>query len=406
MPVDLSTIPDVASRTRQPSIKRWLVILLTFMVLGGFLTSWLWPANNPARGALFWHCFISAPLAIWVVLFGLRWLAWLSTVWPANGWDDEREQDIENEIQRGQYFLVVDAASACLPHVVTSGALTEQFLLPQGIKLPSVIDSETQSVSYIAQFSDSNLPVVDRIQNRFRELLNDPILKTALSRRKPFKQLQVVLQVDPNVYLSQDEQEEFQKKIATLLPASNIRLLPHFGLSDIDNWMDNPESIDSLLVLSVCLRAVVSDGDGEAAVALLLRSGDDADSYINTAVHFHRPEQSKDTETLLASARQALEWGKTDAEHIESLWFSGMGTENKTQSFLSENKLRFPRAEASAQITDIDLKIGLTGVTSPWLAVALAAGQSGSLPFPQLIMSASAEGLPWWIVIHSGQKVS
>lgn len=159
------------------------------------------------------------------MLFGLRWLAWLSTVWPVNGWDDEREQDIENEIQRGKYFLVVDAASACLPHVVTSGALTEQFLLPQGIKLPSVIDSETQSVSYIAQFSDSNLSVVDRIQNRFRELLNDPILKTALSRRKPFKQLQVVLQVDPNVYLSQDEQEEFQKKIATLLPASNNRLL-------------------------------------------------------------------------------------------------------------------------------------------------------------------------------------
>ncbi|WP_320714324.1 hypothetical protein [Enterobacter sp. 61D5] len=406
MPVDLSTIPDVASRNCQPSIKRWFVILLIFMFLGGFFTSWLWPSNSPERGALFWHCFISAPLAIWIVLFGFRWLAWLSTVWPANGWDNEREQDIENEIQRGQYFLVVDAASVCLPHVVTSGALTEQFLLPQGIKLPSVIDSETQSISYIAQFSDSNLPVINRIQNRFRELLNDPILKAALSRRKPFIQLQVILQVDPNVYLSQDEQEEFKKQIATLLPASNIRLLPHFGLSDIDNWMDNPESIDSLLVLSVCLRAVVSDGDGEAAVALLLRSGDDADSDINTAVHFHRPEQSKDTETLLASARQALEWGKTDAEHIESLWFSGMGTENKTQSFLSENKLRFPRAEASEQITDIDLKTGLTGVTSPWLAVALAAGQSGSLPFPQLIMSASAEGLPWWMVIHPGQKVS
>jgi len=101
-----------------------------------------------------------------------------------------------------------------------------------------------------------------------------------------------------------------------------------------------------------------------------------------------------------------LVWGKTDAEHIESLWFSGMGTENKTQSLLSKNKLRFPRAEASAQITDIDLKTGLTGVTSPWLAVALAAGQSVSLPFPQLIMSVSKEGLPWWVVIHPGNKAS
>ncbi|MGR7120023.1 hypothetical protein ACU62C_11875 [Klebsiella aerogenes] len=406
MPVDLSAIPGVANRVRQPSIKRWLVTLLIFLVLGGFLTSWLWPANIPARGAFFWHCFISAPLAIWVVLFGLRWLAWLSTVWPANGWDDEREQDIENEIQRGQLCLVVDAASVCLPHVVTSGELTEQFLLPQGIKLPSVIDPEKQSVSYIAQFSDSNLPVSDRIQNRFRELLNDPILKTALSRRKTGKPHQIVIQIDPNIYLSQDEQDELKRQMVTLLPASNIRLSPQFNLSDIDYWLDNPDNTDSLLLLSICLRAVVSDGDGEAAVALLLHPAHDAEPENNTAVLFHRPEQSKDTATLLTSARQALVWGKTDAEHIESLWFAGMGTENKTQSLLSENKLRFPRAEATAQITDIDLKTGLTGVASPWLAVALAAGQSGSLPFPQLIMSASKESLPWWMVIHPGQKVS
>jgi len=406
MPVDLSSIPDPANRTRQPSIKRWLVILLIFLFIGGFLTSWLWPANNPARGVLFWHSFISAPAAMWIILFGLRWLAWLSTVWPANGWDDEREQDIENEIQRGQCFLVVDASSVRLPHVVTSGALTEQFLLPQGIKLPSFVDSETQSVSYIAQFSDSYLPTNELIHNRFRELLNDPILKAALSRSKTVKPLQVILQIDPNIYLSKDELKEFHQQMVTLLPACNIRLSPHFGLSDIDDWLDNLGSIESLLLLSVCIRAFVSDGDGEAAVALLLRPGDEADLDKNTAVLFHRPEKTKASETLIASASQALVWGKTDAEHIESLWFSGMGTENKTQSLLSKNKLRFPRAEASAQITDIDLKTGLTGVTSPWLAVALAAGQSVSLPFPQLIMSVSKEGLPWWVVIHPGNKAS
>lgn len=406
MPVDLSAIPDVASRTRQPSIKRWLAMLLIFLTLGGFLTSWLWPTNIPARGALFWHCFISAPLAIWILLFGLRWLAWLSTVWPANGWDDERDHDIENEIQRGQCFLVVDAASVCLPHVVTSGRLTEQFLLPQGIKLPSVIDSETQSVSFIAQFSDSYLPATERIQNRLRELLNDPILKTALSRRIVIKPLEVVLQIDPNINLLRDELEEFQKQISILLPASKVRILPNFGLSDIDEWLDNPESIDSLLILSLCLREFISDGEGEVAVALLLRPGDETGPEKNTAVLFHRPEQSKDTSTLLASALQALIWGKTDTEHIESLWLSGMGTENKAQSFLLENELRFPRAEARAQITDIDLKTGLTGVTSTWLAVALAAGKSGSLPFPQLIMSASEESLPWWVVIHPGQEAS
>jgi hypothetical protein len=406
MPVNLSAIPDVASRSRQPSVKRWLAILLIFMILGGFLTSWFWPASNPAREGVFWHCFISAPLAIWVVLFGFRWLAWLSTVWPANGWDDERAYDIENEIQRGQCFLVLDAASVCLPHVVTSGVLTKQFLLPQGIKLPSVVDVATQSVIYIAQFSDKNLTVVERIQNRLRELLNDPILKAALSGRNTMKSLEVIIQIDPNASLSPDEQKGIQKQIMTLLPVSNIQFSPYFGLSDIDNWLDSLKSMDSLLVLSVCIQAEISDGNGEAAVALLLHPGDGEEPGRNAAALFHRPEQSKDTTTLFASAMQALVWGKADAENIGSLWFAGMGTENKTQSLLLENKLRFPHAEANAEIIDIELKTGRIGVVSSWLAIALAAGHSGTPPSPQLIMSVSEDGLPWWIVIHPGTATS
>ncbi|SUX58190.1 Uncharacterised protein [Citrobacter braakii] len=132
MPVDLSAIPDVARRTRQPSIKRWLVIFLIFMVLSGFITSWLWPSNNPSRGAFFWHCFITAPLVVWILLLGTRWLCYLATEWPAEGWDDEREQDIANEIHRGQRFLVLAAQSVHLPHAVTSAGLTQQFMLPQG----------------------------------------------------------------------------------------------------------------------------------------------------------------------------------------------------------------------------------------------------------------------------------
>lgn len=405
MPVDLSAIPDVASRARQPSVKRWLVILLIFMVLGGFLTSWLWPANSPSRGAFFWHCFISAPLAMWGVLFALRWLGWLSTVWPANGWDDERERDIENEIQRGQYYLVLDATSVSLPHVVTSGVLTEQFLLPQGIKLPSVVDATTQSVSYAARFGDDKLPATERIQNRLRELLNDPILKAALSGSKTTKPLQVILQIDPNVCLSGDEQVDLQNLMKTLFPVNNIQLLPHFGLSDIDNWLDNPKGMEALLILSVCIRATVSDGEGEAAVALLLHSVNGETFDRNTRVCIHRPEQSNDTAALHTSAMQALVWGKIHPDAVESLWFAGMGTENKTRSFLSEHKLRFPRAEANAQITDIDLKTGLTGVVSPWLAIALAAGHSGSLPFPQLLMSVS-EDVFTWMVIHPGKDAS
>ncbi|AIR66366.1 hypothetical protein [Cedecea neteri] len=406
MPVDLTAIPDVASRAHPPSIKRWLFLLLIFMVFGSFLTSWLWPENLVTREALFWHCSISVPAIIWAALFGIRWIVWLTTVWPANGWDDEREQDIKNEIRRGQSFLVLGAASVRLPHIVTSGALTEQFLLPKGIELPSVVDVETHTISYIAQFSDNNLPSVKRIQNRLQELLSDPALKAALFRHKTTNSIQIILQIDPSVHLSTNEQEILKKQITKCVAVEDIHLSPHFGLSDIDGWLDKPKSIDLLLLLSVCIRATISDGEGEAAIALLLHTENAVETDRNSTARFHRPEYSKDTVTLLASAKQALVWGGTDTEHIESLWFAGMGTENKTPSFLSENHLHFPRAKASAQITDIDMKVGLTGVTSPWLAVALAAGQPGSLSFPQLVMSVSKDSRPWWVVVHPAGKIA
>lgn len=406
MPVDLCAIPDISRRFRQPSVKRWLVMLLIFMVCGGFLTSWLWPANAPARGALFWHCFISAPLGLWAITFGCRWLVWLSTEWPANGWDDEREQDIRNEIQRGQSFLVLDAATVCLPHVVTSGELTQQFLLPQGIRLPSVVDTTTQSVNAIARFNDHDLPAFARIQNRLQQLLHDPQLQAALFRRQTTDPLQVILQVDSAISLVPVEQEDLHKWLINLLPASNVQFAPRFGLADIDSWLDNPGLMGTLLVLSVCIRPTITDGEGEAAVALLLHTGEEEGIDSHARVRIHRPEQSKDAEALYASAMQSLVWGKTRAEDIASLWLAGMGTGNKTQSLLSKNKLRFPRAEANAQIVDIDMKTGRTGVVSFWLAAALAAGHSGTLPFSQLIMSSPEEGMPWWTVIHPGKETS
>lgn len=401
MPVDLSAIPDVAQRKRPPLLKRWLVVLLFFLIAGGFLTFWRWPANAPVQGGMFWHCLISIPLAVWIVAFGVRWLSWLAGEWPAEGWDNAREQDIANEIQRGQRFLALGGMSVHLPHAVTSGVLTQQFLLPRGITLPAVVDTPSQAVSYQVAFSDVGQSPCQRVSRRLKALLEDSAIRRALSQRYIVCPLTVVIQSGDDSLLSTEDRESIKNSISPLLPVSaRVNFLAHFGLAEIDNWLDDPGSIEALLILSVNLPAVISAGEGEAAVALLLHFGkDECDDF--SIARIHRPEQSSKMTTLHTSAMQALQWGKTRTEDVAGLWLAGMGTENKAQALLANNNLIFPRVEENAPLTDIDLKSGYTGAVSPWLAIALAAGSVGKAPSPQLIMSMPEKSaLPWWLIVH------
>jgi len=402
MPVDLSVIPDVAIRKRPPSLKRWSVVLFVFFVCGGFLTSWLWPAHKTIHGALFWHCLITLPLILWVLLLGIRWLFYLSAVWPADGWDEEREQDIANENHRGQRYLLLEEVAVHLPHVVTSGMLTHQFLLPQGVILPAVVNENTQAVGYQAVFNDGESTLSERVLRRIKSLLDDSAIKSALlSQPYTARPLTVIIQISCENELGKEDTAEIHKCISPLLPVpSKIQFSSQFGLSEIDSWLDAPDSFSALLIVSVNILSLISDGEGEAAVALLLRFGA-GDTSPLTVTHVHRPELAKDTTTIHEAAMQALHWGKTCCEDIAALWLAGMGVENKSQALLANNNLKFPRAEASAQLTDIDMKSGSTGVTSPWLAIALAAGNVGAVPYPQLIMSMpDGDAQPWWLVVY------
>ncbi|EGT5655815.1 Uncharacterised protein [Citrobacter braakii] len=403
MPVDLSAIPDVARRTRQPSIKRWLVIFLIFMVLSGFITSWLWPSNNPSRGAFFWHCFITAPLVVWILLLGTRWLCYLATEWPAEGWDDEREQDIANEIHRGQRFLVLAAQSVHLPHAVTSAGLTQQFMLPQGIVLPSVVDEKTQLVSFQASFSDGGQYVPDKIHQQLSALLRERTLQAAITRQSG-RQFTTVVQIDGGDALSEDDSAVIEQWVKALLPASSrVLISPTFGLTDIDNWLDAPESFGTLLILSICIRPIIADGEGEAIVGLLLHFGDNESDVDILSARLHRPEHACDVD-FKTSAMQALQWGCTHADKVAWLWLAGLGTENKAQMLLANNNIKFPCVESS-QLTDIDMKTGHSGKASPWLAIALAAENTGQSPNPQLILSMpDKEDLPWWLVVHPASE--
>lgn len=402
MPVDLGSIPPVAKRKMRPSLKRWALCLLFFLLCGGGITLKLWPTNMATQGAFFWHCLISIPLISWLVLFCSRWLTWLISESLAEGWDQERAADLAAEIQRGQRYLTLQAVNVRLPHVVASEALAEQFLLPQAITLPVVVNEESYSVVRYACFDDAGQPMLARVITLLSSLLDDVSLKNVLIQRKSSRNLAVCIQIDTDTPLSDEETFVVKRDIfqRCSMPSS-VFFSPGFSLTEIDNKLDERNLNEDLLILSARLLHNPSEGDAEAAVALLFCSKHDKCNSAQCHARLHRPELSKTPTTLNESIEQALLWGKSHLDDVAYVWLAGLGTENNAQNFIANNNLTFANTDPPSAVIDIDMKSGGVGNVTPWLAIALAAGNSQKKSTSQLVMNMSDEkNLPWWFIVH------
>ncbi|MTH48935.1 hypothetical protein [Intestinirhabdus alba] len=402
MPVNLSAIPEIARRRQPPLLKRWLVALCIFIACSGLFTYWLCSVQSVDQDIIFWHLFLTLPLMSWSLLFSFRWLFYLASESVADGWDRERERDIQAQIRRGQRYLLLKGVSVRLPHIVTSASLSRQFILPQGIALPAVADEHARSVSYQASFPDPEGTFSERVIKMLITLLEDRALKAVLAQHSTSEPLTVVIQAGSDDALRCIEHKNIQLAISSYLPVSSrIEISPDFNFSHIDRWLDDPGAMSALLILSVNLHTKISNGEGEAAVALLFYRGSAAEHASASIARLHRPEQSKDSASFNTSANQALQWGKTHAEEITSLWVAGMGMEHKARMLLTQNNLIFPGINENSQFIDIDIKTGRTGATSPWLAVALASDNAKQTSSPQLIVSQAEKDLAnWWVIVQ------
>jgi len=398
MPVDLTCIPERAENRTAPSIRRWLVFLLALVAGNGLVTAWLWPAGMSTHIPLFWICFPGGALVIWIVLIIVRSVIFLTPIFGNEGWNDMRERDLAQEILRGQRSLVMLAQATQLPHVVASGALSGQLLIPDGISLPPVIDNTRQNVIHQARFADVTLSEMDRLKARLQALLSVNQIQAALRGLPAQSSLAVALLTGADNSVA-PEQQQMAVLIIQEITGLSFRLsfVEGTGLNMLDCWLDEPELMQTLLVLAVNLVEEGGDGAGEAAVALLLQR---TDALAEEPVAFvHRPELTHSEQGTAYAMQQALLWGMTTPDAISQIWLTGMGTENKADGLFSAAGIRFPRA---GQPCDIDLCTGLTGYASPWLAIAVAAENLMVASSPQLLMSLDEEtNSPWFMVIRS-----
>lgn len=403
MPVDLSCIPASAKRRAAPSFKRWLIFLIVLIAIGGFVTAYFWPASAPTRTAAFWFCFLGVPMAVGGIIVALRWLVYLVGEWLADGWDRARELDLAQDIYDGQRSIAMLGHVVHLPHVISAESVSQQLLMPNGITLPSQVDNTGKILIHQASFSGVALPVQDRVKERIHSLLTDSSLQNAFQRLPQKTSLSVLFQFSPEISVSPDERLALQQFVKGCpgFPFS-MTFVNGEGLQVVDAWLDQPEMTQYFLVIALNLLEKVTDGVGEAAVALLMGSSGAPEAARGVVAEIHRPEQVKSAQGFNSALLQALHWGKTTPEEIKHVWLTGTGASNKATSLLSEAGVRFP---AAGQPCDIDLKAGLTGRVSPWLAMAVAAEQAGQSALPQAVMCVPGDNsLPWFMTVCPAAK--
>lgn len=403
MSVDLSCIPGPAKRRFAPSLKRWLVFLIVLIATGGFVTAYFWPAGEPTRTTTFWLCFLGFPMALGGIIVALRWLVYLIGEWFADGWDRARERDLAEDIHNGQRSLAMLGHVVHLPHVISAEFVSQQFLIPDGITLPSQVDETGEVLIHQASFSDVVLPVQDRVKERIHMLLTEASLQSAFQRLPQKTSLSVMFQFSPDISVSPEERHLLQKFVKNCpgFPFSMI-FVPGEGLQAVDAWLDQPDKMQHLLVIALNLTEKVTDGVGEAEVALLMRSSDSSEAACNVVAEIHRPEQVTSEQGFKSALLQALHWGDTAAEEIKHVWLTGTGASNEATSLFSGAGVHFP---AAGQPCDIDLKAGLTGRVSPWLAMAVAAEQAEQSASPQVVMCVPGDNsLPWFMTICPAAK--
>lgn len=403
MPIDLSCIPARAKRRAAPSFKLWVMFLTVLIVIGGTVTVHFWPASAPTHTPVFWFYFLSVPMIVGGTLFALRWLLYLTGEWLADGWDTAREWDLAQDIQYGQRSLAMLGYVIHLPHVISAESISQQLQIPEGIILPSQVDATGESLIRHSSFSDAALPVLARAKERIRLLLTEASLQSAFQRLPQKLSLTVLFQFSSEISVSPEECDTLQKLVKDSIGFPfNIAFVSGEGLQVVDAWLDSSEMMQNMLVIALNLSGKITDGVGEAAVALLLRSPEASEITQSAVAQVHRPEQMKSTQEMNSALLQALHWGKTSPDKIDHVWLTGTGASNKASSLFSSTGVRF---SVAGQPCDIDLKAGLTRSVSPWLAISIAADQAGQSGSPQLVMCVPDENtLPWFMTVCPGGK--
>lgn len=406
MPIRFDQVPGPAPRPEPLSGWRWLVLLALLLLLGTALRSWTAPSSGSSYA--FWGSALLPPLLLWAVLGLIRIVLFVGQQGAADGWDESREQDLMQRMAQGRRSQQILGVSL---HTALSASHASAHL-----QVSALLQGDTQLKSQPARCGGiarhSRLPgeqaeaPEDVLRRAFAQVMAD--LAPTLAHLPNDRPLALVLAVNTGV---SDEQvwaifhEQWRRSGICQSPSP----IDGAGLTLIDQWLDERISdAVSLVVIALQAAHLQPENTAEAAVGLVFGNRL-TPCNASPIAYLHRPEQThgQDTDPLLASVRQTLEWAAIDERAIRQVWQAGID-QTYMPAVTCATFQTFTAVDAPNVTGDLDALLGHAGPVSPWLGIAAATVNMGLTTQPQFVFAEGGGAVPglWSMVLTPALALS
>ncbi len=390
MPVRLDHVLPLAERPGRPRIGLWLGALGLLVAAGLVAQALLVPRTQDAPLLLMGPA-VLWPVAVWAALAGMRTMIFIGQQRSADGWDESREQDLDLRISVGRRSLSImgmslhSALRAPYSQVDTQldALLRGEVAIRSQVSRHGLVERHSRLPGKVDEAHETLL------SEAFANLLVD--LAPTLSQAPLDAPVALLFSVDTNV-----ADDTLQHLWNQAWHQSGIRQaqapLTGKGLVAIDHWLDH-RATDQGLLMVIALQIAPSHIENSAEVAVgLLLANQAVPGALQSLGCLHRPEPVSESEneqsdeSLMQTARRALDWVPLQPERVGHVWRAGIG-ESWNVSLSSTMSALLPAVDGSQGMTDLDALLGCAGAATPWLAITAAVLRLHREVEPQLVFS-------------------
>ncbi|EPA9745924.1 hypothetical protein QMT05_10255 [Cronobacter malonaticus] len=310
MPVWLDAIPEKAPVVKRPGMRRWLLVLIFFILTGAVVTFWDWPTAR--SGFVFWFTALGLPFCLWGFVFSLRCIGYKAEQRAIESRNIERDILLAKEIRRGQRCAWILGSTVQTPAAKDASKLLN--IMADATPVATLIKPRGGGAmiryAELSGFGRSFDRALDSAITRISACITRVIEK--LPRGIP-----CWLLIDYDDVNAVQAFETIKSRLTDTTGLS-FRVLSGSGMAVFDNWLDRHWNTPSLLVaVTLSLPSVPQEGGTDAVTAVIL-SNRQAAEFPN-AVRLHRPEKGH-AAALTETLSRALQWSRLSAQQLCGAW--------------------------------------------------------------------------------------
>ncbi|WP_243690606.1 hypothetical protein, partial [Cronobacter sakazakii] len=313
MPVWLDAVPEKAPAVKRPRVRRWLLVLVLFIMTCAGVTFWNWPTAR--SGFVFWFTALGLPFCIWGFIFSLRRVGYKAEQRATESRNAERDILLANEIRRGQRCAWILGSTIQTPAGRQATRLLD--VIDQATPVPELkmVRGGGGMIRYaeLSGFEENIAGALDSASSRISDCI------TRVAEKLP-RGIPCWLSIECDAEKALQATESIKQSLSAITGLS-FRMLSGSGMAAFDSWLDRHWDTPSLLVaVTLSLPSVPQEGGADALTAVILCNRRAAE--FPNAIRLHRPEKGH-AAALSATLARALQWSQLSAQQLRAAWVTG-----------------------------------------------------------------------------------